>query len=88
MNKNTGNKLSNRIASEDLGEVKGWMLPIIDAAGNIIPSAEKEAREHRRQEMLRSSEIIEDVDASHIPTGPMTAEMLEAITHDAEAEGF
>lgn len=88
MTKGSEKKNLNRIASEDLGEVKGWLLPMINTVGNTVPSAEKEARERRRKERLRESEIIEEVDASNIPSGPITAEMLQAITREAEEEGF
>ena len=61
MTKNSGKSIPNRIAAEDLGEVRSWMLPTIDADGNVVSSAEKEARERRKQELLRANEIVEDV---------------------------
>ena len=64
------------------------MLPTIDADGNVVSSAEKEARERKKQEALRANEIIEDVPDPRLPTGPVTAEMLQEITESAEKEGF
>lgn len=80
--------MPNRIASEDLGDVHGWMLPSIDANGNVVSTAEKEARERKQQELLRANEVVEDVPDPRLPTGPITAEMLQEITESAEAEGF
>lgn len=80
--------MPNRIASEDLGEVRGWMLPSIGASGNVVSTAEKEARERKQQELLRANEVVEDVPDPRLPAGPITAEMLQEITEGAEAEGF
>lgn len=80
--------MPNRIASEDLGDVRGWMLPSIDANGNVVSTAEKEARERKQQELLRANEVVEDVPDPRLPAGPITAEMLQEITESAEAEGF
>lgn len=80
--------MPNRIASEDLGDVRGWMLPSIDANGNVVSTAEKEARERKQAELLRANEVVEDVSDPRLPAGPITAEMLQEITEEAEAEGF
>lgn len=80
--------MPNRIASEDLGEVRGWMLPRIDASGNVVSTAEKEAKERRQQELLRANEVVEDVPDPRLPAGPLTAERLQEITESAEAEGY
>ncbi len=72
---------ANRIPAEELEEIRPWQLPEIDARGNIVASAEKEARERR----ARQAEVVEDVDAEQLQ--PITAESLQQITEAAEAEG-
>ena len=55
-------KLPNRIAAEDVDEYRTWRVPLINDNGSVLPSAEKEARERKAQEMKRQGESIEDVE--------------------------
>lgn len=77
-------KLPNRIASEDLTDCSTWLLPEINAEGNVLSSAEKE----RRDRLAREAEIIEDVEDEEVTYSPLTADQLQEISDAAEKEGF
>ncbi len=82
----------NRIPAEQLSGVTAWQLPEVSQSGNILPSAEKEAREQKQQQKLEddlaAGESVEDVDfpveSQH---QAITAEQLQDITAQAESEG-
>lgn len=82
-------KLPNRIAAEDVGEYRAWRVPLINDNGTVMPSAEKEARERKAQDMKRQGESIEDVDMpGATPKKGMTAQEMQDIIEAAEKDGF
>ena len=82
-------KLPNRIAAEDVDEYRTWRVPLINDNGSVLPSAEKEARERKAQEMKRQGESIEDVDMPAAkPKQGMTAQEMQEIIEAAEKDGF
>ena len=82
-------KLPNRIAAEDVGEYRSWRVPLINDNGTVMPSAEKEARERKVQDMKRQGESIEDVDMpGATPKKGMTAQEMQEIIEAAEKDGF
>ena len=82
-------KLPNRIAAEDVGEYRAWRVPLINDNGTVMPSAEKEARERKAQDMKRQGESIEDVDMpGATPKKGMTAQEMQEIIEAAEKDGF
>ncbi|MGM8227512.1 flagellar assembly protein FliH [Cellvibrio sp. ARAG 10.3] len=82
-------KLPNRIAAEDVDEYRTWRVPLINDNGSVLPSAEKEARERKAQEMKRKGESIEDVDMPAAkPKQGMTAQEMQEIIEAAEKDGF
>ena len=81
-------KHSNRIPAEELEACHTWRLPDIDAGGNIVPSAQKQARDQHRAEQRAQAEIIEDIDGDAVDYAPMTAQQLQEITEAAEKEGY
>ena len=82
-------KLPNRIAAEDVGEYRSWRVPLINDNGTVMPSAEKEARERKAQDMKRQGESIEDVDMpGATPKKGMTAQEMQEIIEAAEKDGF
>lgn len=76
------------IAAEDAGDYQPWTLPGFDD-GQVLPSAEKEARDRRQQGAVEepTEEIIEEVDGEGMAFSPLTADELQAITDEAEREG-
>ena len=82
-------KVPNRIAAEDVGEYRSWRVPLINDNGTVMPSAEKEARERKVQDMKRQGESIEDVDMpGATPKKGMTAQEMQEIIEAAEKDGF
>ena len=81
-------KLPNRIPSEELESVNSWLLPEIDADGNVLPSAEKEARDRELEQHRRETEVVEELDSEQLTLEPFTAQQLQEMTEAAEKEGY
>lgn len=79
----------NRIAAEDVADFRAWSVPPISDNGRVLPSAEKEAKERKTEELKRSGESIQNVD---LPAGArktgMTAQEMQHIFDEAEKDGF
>lgn len=76
-----------RIPGDQVNNCRAWLIPEIDG-DNILPSAEKEEREHLEREAQRRGEVLgEDVDSDEI-NGPITAAELAKITEQAHQEGY
>lgn len=75
------NKLVNRIPFEQIDQAKTWTLPSL-GAGKVVPSVKKQGG---RDDQNTSVEIIEEV--PNAPLKPLTAEQLQQIAAQAEAEG-
>lgn len=73
----------NRIAAEHLSGVSSWLLPEVGDGAKVLSSAEKEQRERE----ARANEVMEDVEGD-VELTPITAEELQALTAEAEKEGF
>lgn len=85
------NSLQNRIPAEAVENATTWAIPPITDHGQILSSAEKEARERRERLLRREKETIETVEISEPETPPqlgMTAEEMQAIFDTAEKDGF
>lgn len=85
------NNLQNRIPAEAVETATTWVIPPITEHGQILSSAEKEARERRERLLRREKETIETVEIPEpeaaAPLG-MTAEEMQAIFDTAEKDGF
>ena len=73
-----------KIPSEDIEDCQPWPIPQWDEQDNVLPSAEIEDREREAENADETGEIIE-IEAENLQ--PLTAEMLEEITRNAQAEG-
>lgn len=85
------NSLQNRIPAEAVENATAWVIPPITEHGNILSSAEKEARERRDRLLRREKETIETVEIPEPEAPPplgMTAEEMQAIFDTAEKDGF
>ncbi|GAA5316900.1 MAG: flagellar assembly protein FliH [Candidatus Pelagadaptatus aseana] len=94
-------KMPVLITAEEAADYQAWSLPGFDGDGNVLPTAEKEARDRQSDAITEPEEtpqaepaveehqeIIEDVTAEEVSFSPITAEELQAITDAAEQEGF
>ncbi|MFO1388009.1 flagellar assembly protein FliH [Cellvibrio sp.] len=84
----TTKSMPGRIPSEELGEVKSWMLPPVDDTGRILSSAEKEARMRREKLLQQGKEKIETVEIPPQQKTGMTAQEMQDIFDAAEKDGF
>lgn len=73
-----------KIPSEDIEDCQPWPIPQWDEQDNVLPSAEIEDREREAENADETGEIIE-IEAENLQ--PLTAEMLEEITRNAQTEG-
>lgn len=84
----TSKSLPGRIASENLGDVTSWMLPLVDDTGRVLSSAEKEARDRREKMLQQGKEKIETVEIPVQQKTGMTAQEMQEIFDAAEKDGF
>ncbi|RYY74711.1 MAG: flagellar assembly protein FliH [Gammaproteobacteria bacterium] len=84
----TSKSMPGRIASENLGEVKSWLLPPVDDSGRVLSSAEKEARIRREKLLQQGKEKIETVEIPAQQKTGMTAQEMQDIFDTAEKDGF
>jgi len=84
----TSKSLPGRIASENLGDVTSWMLPLVDDTGRVLSSAEKEARDRREKMLQQGKEKIETVEMPVQQKTGMTAQEMQEIFDAAEKDGF
>lgn len=84
----TSKTLPGRIASENLGDVKSWMLPPVDDSGRVLSSAEKEARLRREKLLQQGKEKIETLEIPAPQKTGMTAQEMQEIFDAAEKDGY
>lgn len=84
----TEKTLPARIPAELLGDVKSWMVPVVDDSGKVLSSAEKEARERREKLLRQGKEKIETVEIAAPAKTGMTAQEMQEIFDAAEKDGF
>jgi len=84
----TSKSMPGRIASENLGEVTSWMLPLVDESGKVLSSAEREARLRREKLLRQGKEKIETVEIPAQQKTGMTAQEMQDIFDEAEKDGF
>lgn len=84
----TSKSMPGRIAAENLGEVTSWMLPLVDEAGKVLSSAEREARLRREKLLRQGKEKIETVEMPAQQKTGMTAQDMQEIFDAAEKDGF
>jgi flagellar assembly protein FliH len=84
----TSKSMPGRIASENLGEVTSWMLPLVDDSGRVLSSAEKEARIRREKMLQQGKEKIENIEIPAQQKTGMTAQEMQDIFDTAEKDGF
>ncbi len=65
-----------------------WFPPLIDDAGNILPSAEKEDRQRQEQEKKRRNEIVGQTIQRPKKLKPMTAKQLSDLADSAYQDGY
>lgn len=81
--------LSNRIPAEDAHNVRPWVLPPIGDNGQVLSSAEKEAKDRREALLRGQQETIETIEIEQpSQTTGISADELQAIVDAAEKEGF
>jgi len=72
----------------DSDECRPWFPPLIDAAGNILPSAEKEDRQRQALEKKRRNEVVGQTIQRPKKLKPMTAKQLSDLSDSAYQDGY
>lgn len=86
---------TTRFSEDELGQCQNWSLPDVSSE-KLIPSAEKEARDRKKQLEESAQEHVEPVNTeagelieeSIEAVQPLTVEQLQEITENAEKEGY
>lgn len=72
----------------DNDECRTWFPPLIDDAGNILPSAEKEDRQRQALEQKRRNEVVGQTIQRPKKLKPMTAKQLSDLSDSAYQDGY
>lgn len=84
----TQKTLPPRIPSDQLGDVRTWMMPPVNDSGRVLSTAEKEARERREKMLRQGKETIENIEIPGALKTGMTAQDMQEIFDAAEKDGF